>query len=866
MAVKCLLGVLLLICLSAEVLGACNQTTGRNGTAGGGTGDFRPLVLLSEAVLMTLGFGLFAGYQSPVRSEGARGVLCVRPPDQRAGDRDVAAGRHSLDHGPRQRAQYGDSRDLSGDCYRPGMLLLGGIASITALVNGLSTETAAICLAIVIARGCCRWKVLASITALINGLSTETAAICLTIVIGSYTLIGGLGATFYVSYFNTALIFAVLIAILAKNRIIQCGFSFLGDQVSMIVGNLVSILSGGAICAVVSIVQSYGKTEDELMREWDKTRSVDNPLKPWGPTYQSAYKMTSANKLNDRPSFEEIRRFCRRPRMTALIAGIGLSLVLVIIWPAGMLGVYLVGEDTTQNPLGSADAVFDLLTCSSGPAGNRDQSYLTFFSTGGLMFGVINIIGNFGAVFCDQAYWQSTIAARPLQGVWGFISGGLAWFAIPFSMATTVGLAFVALSTRSGKELLSAEDVDKGLVASVVVNQLMGHTGQAILLLMLLMAVMSTGSAEVIAVTSIIVYDIYKDYISPFRRDLEEDDCVLCGRKRENPVSEDEKCFCHPISSCTKCHEENHARAQPTGFYQYTCPTHAAYRNYLDMLLGKKNIYIVVVTVATVPLVLLADAAGLNLGWLYLFMGVLIGAAVIPIGMALFWARTTAAGMISGATVGCVLALICWLGTAASFPGGLGGGNFIKNSGDQVSMIVGNLVSILSGGAICAVVSIVQSYDKTEDELMREWDKTRSVDNPLKPWGPTYQSAYKMTSANKLNDRPSFEEIRRFCRRPRMTALIAGIGLSLVLVIIWPAGMLGVGVMNGSEFQHWVNVSQTWAFLAAAFVIIVPLVQEVVSIYKNYQVNKEHGKGDQEVYQNGTATTGLPPDATVTRL
>lgn len=26
---------------------------------------------------------------------------------------------------------------------------------------------------------------------------------------------------------------------------------------------------------------------------------------------------------------------------------------------------------------------------------------------GGLIFGIINIIGNFGTVFCDQAYWVS---------------------------------------------------------------------------------------------------------------------------------------------------------------------------------------------------------------------------------------------------------------------------------------------------------------------------------------------------------------------------------------------------------------------------------------------------------------------------
>ena len=44
---------------------------------------------------------------------------------------------------------------------------------------------------------------------------------------------------------------------------------------------------------------------------------------------------------------------------------------------------------------------------SCGPVdGNRDGSYLTMLSSGGLMFGIINIVGNFGPVFVDQSYWQ----------------------------------------------------------------------------------------------------------------------------------------------------------------------------------------------------------------------------------------------------------------------------------------------------------------------------------------------------------------------------------------------------------------------------------------------------------------------------
>ena len=47
-------------------------------------------------------------------------------------------------------------------------------------------------------------------------LSPELAAMLLAAVIGGYTLIGGLGATFYVSYFNTALIFVLIIMLVVE--------------------------------------------------------------------------------------------------------------------------------------------------------------------------------------------------------------------------------------------------------------------------------------------------------------------------------------------------------------------------------------------------------------------------------------------------------------------------------------------------------------------------------------------------------------------------------------------------------------------------------------------------------------------------
>jgi urea-proton symporter len=64
-------------------------------------------------------------------------------------------------------------------------------------------------------------------------------------------------------------------------------------------------------------------------------------------------------------------------------------------------------------------------TFACGPVpGNHDGSYLTMLSGDGLMFGVINIVGNFGTVFVDNSYWQSAIAAKPESASKGYVLGG----------------------------------------------------------------------------------------------------------------------------------------------------------------------------------------------------------------------------------------------------------------------------------------------------------------------------------------------------------------------------------------------------------------------------------------------------------
>ena len=167
----------------------------------------------------------------------------------------------------------------------------------------------------------------------------------------------------------------------------------------------------------------------------------------------------------------------------------------------------------TSPKIGSIDKMYDLLYSASlaNPVeGNAGGQYATMASDGGIIFGVINIVGNFGTVFVDNAYWQRAIAAHPRYAVKSYLIGGLSWFAIPFTLATTMGLAGRALSLN-----LSSSDVGAGLVLPNAANALMNSSGAALSLLIIFMAVTSALSAELIAVSSLVTYDIYKIYIKP---------------------------------------------------------------------------------------------------------------------------------------------------------------------------------------------------------------------------------------------------------------------------------------------------------------------------------------------------------------
>ena len=64
--------------------------------------------------------------------------------------------------------------------------------------------------------------------------------------------------------------------------------------------------------------------------------------------------------------------------------------------------------------------------------------------------------------FCDQAAWQSRIAAKPVQGVLGFFGATFLWFAIPSTLGTTSAISYLSYSAGNSSLMLSEADINGG--------------------------------------------------------------------------------------------------------------------------------------------------------------------------------------------------------------------------------------------------------------------------------------------------------------------------------------------------------------------------------------------------------------------
>jgi hypothetical protein len=118
----------------------------------------------------------------------------------------------------------------------------------------------------------------------------------------------------------------------------------------------------------------------------------------------------------------------------------------------------------------------------------------------------------------DTAFWQKSFATEVRATVPGYNIAALAVFGIPWGLGTVIGLTARAIHqtpifpTYPGT--LTATEVSSGMVMPYVIKALIGDKGIIGFFFLLFMALTSTISSSMIAVSSILSYDIYKTYFN----------------------------------------------------------------------------------------------------------------------------------------------------------------------------------------------------------------------------------------------------------------------------------------------------------------------------------------------------------------
>ena len=108
------------------------------------------------------------------------------------------------------------------------------------------------------------------------------------------------------------------------------------------------------------------------------------------------------------------------------------------------------------------DNVYNHVVCLNAPESNYDRSFFTFRSRAGIIYGAVFLFMATSNGFCDQANWQSRIAAKPTQGILGFYLAAFLWFILPLALSFTVTTSYLSMSAINGTHLLTDFEIDNG--------------------------------------------------------------------------------------------------------------------------------------------------------------------------------------------------------------------------------------------------------------------------------------------------------------------------------------------------------------------------------------------------------------------
>ncbi|SCU92682.1 LAFA_0F12178g1_1 [Lachancea sp. 'fantastica'] len=267
----------------------------------------------------------------------------------------------------------------------------------------------------------------------------------------------------------------------------------------------------------------------------------------------------------------------------------------------------------TSPLIGSPGKMWDLLKAVQQVFPKQSgTSYLSFKDKDMVLLTWSVMLGGLSSVFGDPGYSQRAIASNSKSVFVGYMMGGICWMIIPFALGSSAGLACRALLLNPASitypRELTGEEVGASLPFLYGLASIFGKSGAAAGLVMLEMSVTSATSAELIAFSTIVTYDMYRTYVNP-------------------------------RASGKQLIRTSHAGVIFFGLFMAAL---AVVFNYCHV----------------------------TVSWLLSFVGIVLNPEVPAVTLSLFWPRMTKLSLLIGVPLGTLSGIACWIGATYHYAGG----------------------------------------------------------------------------------------------------------------------------------------------------------------------------------------------------
>ncbi|WFD25040.1 hypothetical protein MNAN1_000002 [Malassezia nana] len=396
--------------------------------------------------------------------------------------------------------------------------------------------------------------------------------------------------------------------------------------------------------------------------------------------------------------------------------------------------------------------------------GNYKGSYATMTSPSAVEFGILHTLGNFGLVIMDSSYWQKAYSANVAAAVPGYLLGGLIYFGLPWCLGSVMGIGSLALQKfpswpAFGRDLTNAE-LNAGLILPYAGMAVAGKAGAVAVVIVVFMAVTSTMSAELIAVSSIVSTDVYYTYL------------------HRNATSKQIMWVSH--MACV-----------------------------LFALVG------CAVSVAVYY-------AGVSLTWTLYFLGVITCPGMITMPLTVLWSRQSKVAAIVSPLLGMAGGLATWITTAKRYGHGVisvetTGLLLPCLWGSLVSTVVPAIFTVILSFLF---PSPPFHWNQFQDiKLIEETPTPPDVEEKI-----SNEPALDFEFPLELKASPSQSaKDERYMRKMSIVSGIASALAFVVIWIIWPFSMYASRfIFSPGFFSGWLVVSVIWVFAGFLVILILP--------------------------------------------